>query len=134
MRGLQLQTMGLYDFQGFVHKEMTSDKHDDNETNDTLFKDLPLIKFINNPTISNEMIKENVNSIYDIVIKNARKGDFAEPLISIYNFLFYYAILAIDPEKGFNMSKQNMIDLYNAYHKLLIKNIRESGDLSSSLA
>jgi hypothetical protein len=100
---------------------MTSDSKDN-----ALPEDLPLMKYLRNQTISNEVVIENMDKIYDVVVKHAtRKEDVTEPLVSIYTFLFYYAKRAINPESGFNISRQNIIDVYTAYHKTLIKNIQE---------
>lgn len=96
--------------------------------------ELPLMKYLRNQTISTEVTMENIDKIYDMVMQHVnRKEDVTEPLVSIYTFLFYYAKRAIDPKSGYNMSRQNMIDIYTAFHETLIKDIQKY-DFKSSLS
>ena len=84
----------------------------------------PILDFLNNPRITGEELRINIEKIFNLIVEPAEEGDLVSPLRSIYGFLLDFAVMMIWPENKLNMTKQNVISFYNACHINLINHIR----------
>jgi hypothetical protein len=78
---------------------------------------------------TDEQIQNAVREIAEIFRKDKTDGSTFEPhnpLMVIHEFLLGYSEVLLDVDSNSGMTKEDVINMYDAYHKQVISQIRDS--------